>query len=211
MRRVGPAEGVLDPDLTPPEVVADPSEQGVEAVPVERLVDLAPVDLGLDRRLADDELVLRRPPGVRPGEEDDRPRVGQGPFPPDDRLLRQDGRCEVRVRGGPPGPVARHRPTVAVAVPGHQNAPFRRHESGPRRPAVAPPPSPFAPLRPASVVPSPASIRQGRPGNGVGTVFTTPRPHLPRRRPGPHAPGRPAREGRSPRGPRAGRPGVARR
>ena len=159
MRRVGPAEGVLDPDLAPPEVVEDPVEQGVEPGGVEGSVDLAPVDQAFDRGLADEELVLGRPPGVLARLEDERPGPGQDPLAPEDRLLDEPRRRQVPM----PGAQTRrqvHRRLVhsgsSIKAPSPRTRP-PRHPRG------------SAPLLDPVLVPSRATIRQGKVGSFRGS------------------------------------------
>ena len=69
--------------------------QRVELRRLHRPVDLAPGDVRLARRLADDELVVRRTAGVLAGAADERPFGGNHAFAASDRLLVQRGRRQI--------------------------------------------------------------------------------------------------------------------
>jgi hypothetical protein len=69
----------------------------VERGGIERLVDAAPRDIFLVRRFADEELVVRRPAGVRAGAADQRPFCGKLAFLTLDRLFVKDSGAEIPV------------------------------------------------------------------------------------------------------------------
>ena len=61
---IGAGVAVEDEDVLVLQVLLARSRQGVELLPLERPVDVAPPDVGVDRRIFDQELVVRRAPGV---------------------------------------------------------------------------------------------------------------------------------------------------
>ena len=92
---VGAGVAVLDEDVAALEVGLQPDLQQLEVLGVERLVVLAPPDLVLARRLADDELVVGRAPRVLAGPDDERAQMADGPLAATDRLLVQRRRRQV--------------------------------------------------------------------------------------------------------------------
>ncbi len=107
-RRVGAAVEILDEQLVAAvEVGADVAEQGVEVLGGEGLVDLAPIDVPLGGRLADDELVPGRAAGVRGGDGDERAHVGELSFAALDGALDELRRHEVPVHGAARGQAQR--------------------------------------------------------------------------------------------------------
>jgi hypothetical protein len=95
---VGAAEQVLHEQLVARgEVRLHVGEQRVEVRLVERLVDLPPVHVGLARRLAHDELVVRRAPGVRGRDGDEGAHVGERALAATDGVLHELRGDEVPV------------------------------------------------------------------------------------------------------------------
>ena len=94
---VGAGETVLDEQVLAPQRLEHPPPDGGEPVRFDRPVDRAPPDVRLARRLAHDELVVRRTPGVRSGETDERPAFRHQAFGAPDRMLVQGRRAEVPV------------------------------------------------------------------------------------------------------------------
>ncbi len=95
--RVGPGDGVDGEQLAGAEVVEYAGEERVEVRFVDGAVDLAPADLGLGARLADDEAVLGRASGVGAGRGVEHAVVGQLALAALDRVARECGSVEVVV------------------------------------------------------------------------------------------------------------------
>ena len=95
--RVGAGPGVEDVEILVLQVRHHVAVQRVELGFVDRLVHVAPVDVLFARRLAHDELVVRRAAGVLPGRADERPLGGQNAFAAAQRLLVQGRRAQVPV------------------------------------------------------------------------------------------------------------------
>ncbi len=74
-------------------------EEEVELVLGKGAIDLPPPDVLLGARLAHDELVVRRAPGVRGRDGDERPHVGDPPLLPAGRRLDELRRHQVPVHG----------------------------------------------------------------------------------------------------------------
>ncbi len=89
-------EAVLHEEVATLHVVAHLLVKRVEAFRFEGAVHLAPVDEVAARRLLDDELVVRRPPGVVTGFYGEGSQVGDEPLAAPDHLLVKD-----RGGGGP--------------------------------------------------------------------------------------------------------------
>src|SRR5687768_3994891 len=78
---------VLDEELLPFQMRDDVAPQHVELRRIDRLVDLAPPDLRVTRRLLDHELVIGRAAGMRTGAADERTLLRENAFLPTDRML----------------------------------------------------------------------------------------------------------------------------
>src|SRR5262249_48663500 len=96
VRRVSADVEVLRVQLTVRDVRHQAGGQAVVVRLADRLVYLAPPDLGLARRLAHDELVPRRAPGVRRGADDEGALGRDLGLARGDRALVQLGDGEVR-------------------------------------------------------------------------------------------------------------------
>src|SRR5207244_8618539 len=90
--RVGTGEGVDAVDVLAVEIAHDLLPQAVEPLLRDRLVHLAPPDPILRALLPDEELVLRRAPGVRAGVDDERAALGE-------HGIASAKRMHVRLRG----------------------------------------------------------------------------------------------------------------
>jgi hypothetical protein len=98
MIRMGADVEVLAVDRAVGDVAHETRAEAVVVLLADRLVDLAPPDLRLARRLADDELVLRRAAGVLPGADDERSVRRDDALPVADGMLVELCRREVAVR-----------------------------------------------------------------------------------------------------------------
>ena len=112
--RMGADVQVLGVQLAVREVGHQPAAQAVVVGLAELLVDLAPPDLGRARRLADDELVARRAPGVLAGPDDERPVGGDHALVGGDRAFVELGDREVG--------------QDVAAEPGRWGGPRHRHD-----------------------------------------------------------------------------------
>ncbi len=116
---------ILDEDVLVLEIGREPPVEEVELLRIEGPVLRSPPDPIGARGILDDEPVLRAPPGVRSGPDDDRPQVRDPPLAALDDLL-------VEVRGGrvpvDPGDVVETDLIQAVARlagDGHRDPPFQ--------------------------------------------------------------------------------------
>ena len=95
VRRVGARERIDDVELLVLEERDDLRAQPLEALLVDRPVDASPVDPVLGLRLADDELVVRRPARVVSGVDDERAALGELPLAPEQGMEVQLRRARV--------------------------------------------------------------------------------------------------------------------
>jgi len=86
---------ILGVDVAIGEINEETPAKTIILVFLEWPVDVAPADLGLARRLADDELVPGRAARVRPGADHQRPVRGEDSLLRPDRALVEVGRREV--------------------------------------------------------------------------------------------------------------------
>src|SRR5690606_28803244 len=91
---------VLDEQLLALAVGEHPLVNGVEVRRLDRAVHLAPPDLVFARRLADDELVVRRAAGVLAGAADQRAVDRDRRLAAADRLFVQRRHAQVRIHPG---------------------------------------------------------------------------------------------------------------
>ncbi len=115
--RVGARVGVLHEEVAPRRVLHHAVAQRVEFFLRELLVDLAPEDLVLGRRLADDGLVLGRAPGVLARVHHDRAVRRVQPLAAPRDLLVQLRRVQIPVDVGRRLDAERVQPHVAVPPP----------------------------------------------------------------------------------------------
>jgi hypothetical protein len=92
---VGPRVAVLHEDVPSLQVGLQTDLQLLEVLGIDRAVVLAPPDLGLARRLADDELVVGGAAGVYAGPDDQRAEMSEPGLPTADRLLGESGCGQV--------------------------------------------------------------------------------------------------------------------
>ena len=96
-RLVGAGIDVLHEDVAALHVVDELLVEALEAGLVDGDVHVAPPDVAFGRRLADDELVLRRAPGVLSGPHDERAVRGDDSLAVAHRVLVQLGGGQVAV------------------------------------------------------------------------------------------------------------------
>src|SRR5215472_14793696 len=100
--RIGAGVRVEHEDIFVAQILVDATEQRLESVTLEGLVRLAPVDVFFAAGFADEELVLRRSPGVLSGSNDERASRCRDALAPADRLLekRRDAQIARRRTNG---------------------------------------------------------------------------------------------------------------
>ena len=146
MVRVGAGVEVLGEQFLALQVGLDAALDGVEAVGAHALVDLAPPDVGGDRGLVDDELVLDGAAGVDAGFDHEGAVDGQPALVAAQRLGHQGGRGLVgvnRTGGVHSGPgqrvggdvssrraCSRSRASRSVSCPSQRRCQYSAHASG---------------------------------------------------------------------------------
>ena len=98
IRGIGPREAVLNVQDLVVEGLHDLVVQRVEPLRVDRTVDLPPPDVRGGGRLVDEELVVRRPPGVRRRQADQRAGLGDHALAVANRLFVQRRGTEIPVQ-----------------------------------------------------------------------------------------------------------------